>query len=63
MIKNWMVYGLTFGLTLAVGSMAASEVRRRRDKKALKEEVRTWEDEGGRIPGATLAAETTPEIL
>jgi hypothetical protein len=43
--------------------MAASEVRRRRDKKALKEEVRTWEDEGGRIPGATLAAETTPEIL
>jgi len=50
-----------FGLATALTWMVRSEVRRRREQSFTEEKVSKWEDEGGRIPGATLSAETTKE--
>ena len=56
MVKSWMVKGLAFGIAASLARMVASESRRRREKKDLKEDVQVWEGEGGQVPGATLGA-------
>ena len=61
MNRDWLAPAVAFGLAAWLAYLVGTELRRRREKRFLKEEVVKWEDEGGRIPGATLSAETTTE--
>ena len=62
MKTDWLVPGVVFALASALTCMIRAEARRRRARKFTEEKVSKWEDEGGRIPGATLSAETTTEM-
>lgn len=48
---------LVLGLVaLGVACLAGREMRVRRDKRQLKEQVQTWEDEGGNVPDVPTAS-------
>ena len=56
MARDWLIAALTLGLAAALTRIVASEARKRREHKALTEDVMTWEGEGGQVPGATPAS-------
>jgi hypothetical protein len=57
----WPVPALVFALATALAYVISSGARRRRERRFIEEKVNQWEDEGGRIPGATPSAETITE--
>jgi hypothetical protein len=63
MSRSWLVPGLIVVVATALAYALGTERRRHREGRSLKQEVSKWEDEGGRVPGATLADETTPQKL
>jgi hypothetical protein len=56
MAKDWLILGLSFGISAALMRIASGEIRKRREARTLTDEVSTWEGEGGQIPGATPAS-------
>ena len=46
---SFLILGLGIG-TGAILGITAHELRRRRDRRELKEDVQRWEDEGGNVP-------------
>jgi hypothetical protein len=56
MVTDWLIVGLSVGLSAALTRIVYREVRRRQEQRLLEEEVSTWEGEGGQIPGATPAS-------
>ena len=56
MATDWLIVGLSVGLSATLTRIVYGEIRRRREEKMLDQEVSTWEGEGGQIPGVTPAS-------
>jgi hypothetical protein len=56
MANDWLILGLSLGISAALTRIVSGEIRKRREAKTLTDEVSTWEGEGGQIPGATPAS-------